>query len=153
MKRGILVLMAIVLVQLSFSQAAKRQKIFNLENGNLAINGYDPVSYFTQKAPQKGTSSKAANLEGISYYFSSDKNKQLFLANPKMYEPQYGGWCAFAMGKTGEKVEVDPETYKIVDGKLYLFYNKYFTNTLKSWNKDEPNLKRKADESWVTYLK
>ncbi len=70
-----------------------------------------------------------------------------------MYEPQYGGWCAYAMGNSGEKVEVDPETYKIVDGKLYLFYNKYFTNTLKSWNKDEAKLKSKADESWKNFYK
>jgi hypothetical protein len=52
------------------------------------------------------------------------------------------------MGAKGEKVEVDPETFKIVNGKLFLFYNAYFNNTLKSWNKDEANLNRKADANW-----
>ena len=57
------------------------------------------------------------------------------------------------MGDYGKKVEIDPETFKIVDGKLYLFYNAYFNNTLKSWNKDEKNLKAKADKNWSTLIK
>jgi hypothetical protein len=52
------------------------------------------------------------------------------------------------MGAKGEKVSVDPETFKLLNGKLYLFYNSYFNNTLKSWNKDEENLKKKADQNW-----
>ena len=76
------------------------------------------------------------------------ENKEAFKNAPARYEPQYGGWCAYAMGNDGSKVEIDPETFKIVDGKLYLFYNKYFTNTLKSWNKQEPELKKKADQNW-----
>lgn len=52
------------------------------------------------------------------------------------------------MGDYGKKVEINPETYKIVNGKLYLFYNSYLNNTLKSWNKDEINLKKKADNNW-----
>ena len=71
--------------------------------------------------------------------------------NPLNYEPQYGGWCAYAMGKDGSKVEVDPETFKIIDGKLYLYYNKFFNNTLKSWNKDETNLKSRADLNWKKF--
>ena len=58
------------------------------------------------------------------------------------------GWCAYAMGAKGEKVSIDPETFKIINGKLYLFYNSYFNNTLKSWNKNEPTLKAKADVNW-----
>ena len=83
----------------------------------------------------------------MTYNFSSQANKDLFLKNPASYEPQYGGWCAYAMGYSGEKVEINPETFKILDGKLYLFYNAFFNNTLKSWNKDEVNLKKKADLS------
>jgi hypothetical protein len=60
-------------------------------------------------------------------------------------EPAYGGWCAYAMGSTGEKVSVDPKTFKIVNGRLNLFYNRFFNNTLDDWNKDEVNLKKKAD--------
>ena len=84
----------------------------------------------------------------MTYNFASASDKDAFVKNPAGYEPQYGGWCAYAMGATGEKVEVDPETFKIIDGKLYLFYNAYFNNTLKTWNKDETNLKKKADTNW-----
>ena len=62
---------------------------------------------------------------GTTYRFISQQNREEFAKNPARYEPQYGGWCAYAMGKQGEKVEVDPETFKILDGKLFLFYNKY----------------------------
>ena len=84
----------------------------------------------------------------IAQKFSSQKNKDTFLKSPASYLPQYGGWCAFAMGDYGEKVEVNPKTFKIVDGKLYLFYNSLLNNTLKSWNKNEKKLKigREEDE-------
>ena len=124
-----------------------RKKNFNLDNG-IAIKGYDPVAYLTQNKAVKGNKELAVSHQGIVYYFSSAANKETFKANPFKYEPQYGGWCAFAMGDNGEKVSVDPETFKILNGKLYLFYNKYFTNTLKSWNKNEAVLNKNADLNW-----
>lgn len=123
-----------------------RQKQFNTEKG-IALSGYDPVSYF-QKKPLKGSKSFAVTHEGISYYFANAANADAFRKNPVTYEPQYGGWCAYAMGAKGEKVEIDPETYKIINGKLYLFYNRFFNNTLTDWNKDETNLKTTADKNW-----
>lgn len=125
-----------------------RQKQFNLED-NLAIQGYDPVAYFLQGKAVKGSKDLAVYHQGVTYYFSSAANKEAFKKSPDQYEPQYGGWCAYAMGAKGEKVEVDPKTFKIVGGKLYLFYNRFFTNTLTDWNKDEGNLKQKADVNWV----
>ena len=131
-----------------FSQSiSKRVTDFNLEK-KVAIQGYDPVAYFVQKKAVKGKSTLVSTYDGVVFYFSSQANKDLFLKNPSSYEPQYGGWCAFAMGDYGEKVEINPETFKIIDGKLYLFYNAFFNNTLKSWNKDETNLKKKADINW-----
>jgi YHS domain-containing protein len=126
--------------------AAKRTKEFNLEN-KIAIQGYDPVTYFKGK-PAKGKKEISTTLEGVIYNFATAANKEAFLKKPLSYEPQYGGWCAYAMGSSGEKVEVDPETFKIIEGKLYLYYNAYFNNTLKSWNKDEVNLTKKADANW-----
>ncbi|KAB1155503.1 YHS domain-containing (seleno)protein [Flavobacterium luteum] len=148
MKKSILILFVLFLSLVTFAQsAAKRVKEFNLEN-KVAIQGYDPVAYFTQKKAVKGKSSLIFTHEGVTYYFSSQANKEAFAKSPGAYEPQYGGWCSYAMGATGEKVEVDPETFKIVDGKLNLYYNAYFNNTLKNWNKDEINLKKKADINW-----
>lgn len=127
--------------------SAIRKKHFNLESG-LAIKGYDPVAYFTQNKAVKGKKELAVSYQGILYYFSSEANKEIFKAAPFKYEPEYGGWCAYAMGQNGEKVSVDPETFKILNGRLYLFYNRYFTNTLKDWNKNEASLKKNADINW-----
>ncbi len=132
----------------TFAQTAtKRTSEFNLDK-KVAIQGYDPVAYFKQNKPTKGKKELSASYEGVIYYFSTQANKDAFAKNPASFEPQYGGWCAFAMGDYNEKVEVNPETFKILDGKLYLFYNAYFNNTLKSWNKNEASLKKKADANW-----
>lgn len=133
------------------SNSSERVKQYNLEQ-QLAIQGYDPVAYFTQSKATKGSPKINLSHLGVIYYFSSEANKKLFEANPQKYEPQYGGWCAYAMGSNAEKVEIDPKTFKILDGKLYLFYNAYWNNTLKSWNKDEKNLKIKADKNWLKFI-
>ncbi len=150
MKQLLASLLLLLMTQATaFSQtAALRSKQFNLEKNNLAIKGYDPVSYFTQNKAVKGKKELAVQIDGVTYHFSTVENKELFKKNYTAYEPQYGGWCAYAMGAKGEKVEVDPETFKLINGKLYLFYNSFFNNTLKSWNKDENNLKAKADNNW-----
>ncbi len=147
MRQFFLFLLISLSVQL-FAQNTSSSKTvqLNLEKG-IAIQGYDPVAYFSSKAV-KGSAKFSAKHEGAVYQFSNEANKKLFVTNPSKYEPQYGGWCAYAMGANAEKVEINPETFKIVEGKLYLFYNAYFNNTLKSWNKDESNLKSKADKNW-----
>ena len=131
MKKILLVVVAFVSLTSYAQNASKRANEFNLEK-KVAIQGYDPVSYFKQNKAVKGKKELASSYEGVIYYFSSQANKEAFAKNPSAYEPQYGGWCAYAMGSSGEKVEIDPETFKIIDGKLYLFYNAYFNNTLKS---------------------
>jgi YHS domain-containing protein len=128
-----------------------RKKEFNLENG-VAIQGYDPVSYFTVGKAIEGKKEFAFEFRGITYRFSNAANRELFKASPEKFEPTYGGWCAYAMGANNEKIEIDPETFKILDGKLYLFYNQYFNNTLKSWNKDELNLRKRADANWLKFF-
>jgi YHS domain-containing protein len=126
---------------------AFRTKQYNLDV-RLAIKGYDPVSYFTQARAEKGNKEFSAVDHGVTYYFVTRANKVLFQSNPAKYEPQYGGWCAYAMGRDGSKVEVDPETFKITDGKLFLFYHQFFHNTLKTWNQDETRLHSQADAYW-----
>lgn len=146
MKKVILFTVLLLVNLMSSQDIEKRQSHFNLEN-NLAIKGFDPVAYFSNKA-KEGQKKYAVKHKSVTYYFSSQENKNIFLKNPAKYEPKYGGWCAYAMGLNGEKVSINPKTYKIIEGKLYLFYNAYFNNTLKSWNKDEFNLKTRADENW-----
>ena len=120
---------------------------FNLK-GSLAIQGYDPVSYFTQGRAEKGKQAFSVTDHGVTYYFASEKDRGLFQGDPAKYEPKYGGWCAYAMGHDGSKVEVDPGTFKIINGQLFLFYNQFFNNTLKSWNLDEPRLYKQAEANW-----
>lgn len=127
--------------------SAVRSREFNLESG-LAIQGFDPVAYFTLQKAVEGNRKFAVNFEGVTYHFASATNKEMFLKDPKKFEPQYGGWCAYAMGATGEKVEIDPETFKVLNGKLYLYYHSWTNNTLVKWNKDEANLKAKAEKNW-----
>jgi YHS domain-containing protein len=124
-----------------------RKKEYNLED-NVAIMGYDPVTYFLLNKAVKGKKELSYTYQGVMYNFSNGASLEEFKKNPAKYEPEYGGWCAYAMGAKGEKVTIDPKSFKIINGRLYLFYNSYFNNTLKFWNKDETNLKSKADVNW-----
>jgi YHS domain-containing protein len=134
-------------------QENARLKNANIDSKHLAMSGYDPVSYFKPKKALKGKSSITAEFEGIKYQFANADNKNLFLQSPSSYQAEYGGWCAYAMGAKNEKVEVDPETFKIINGKLYLFYNKFFNNTLESWNENEAALKISADKNWSNLIR
>jgi YHS domain-containing protein len=122
---------------------------YNTKKGFVA-EGYDVVSYFDNKA-EKGNKDFVAEFDGVKYKFTSKENLALFKANPKKYAPQYGGYCAYAIGLKGERVNINPETFEIRDGKLYLFYNSWGTNTLELWKKEGAvKLKEKADKNWET---
>lgn len=147
MKSKTIFLTSLLGMLLVWGQETLRKTHFNLENG-LAVQGYDVVAYFKVSKALKGSKEFSLVYNGIRYQFTSAENKETFKKAPSNYEPEFGGWCAYAMGSSGEKVEVDPETFKIVNGKLYLFYNQYFNNTLKDWNKNEVALKIKAEQHW-----
>jgi len=153
MKKIALIIMFIAFAGSANAQTTLNTQHLNLGTGKLALEGYDPVAYFKQKSAIKGKPTFTAQVDGATYQFATQANKDLFVSSPVSYQPQYGGWCAYAMGAKGEKVEVDPETFKLVDGKLYLFYNRFFNNTLDTWNKNEAELKAKADKNWNKLIK
>jgi YHS domain-containing protein len=128
-------------------------KHFNLDKSKLAIAGYDPVAYFPEGGgkPLKGSDKISVTHKGVVYRFATEENKALFLKTPDKFEPQYGGWCAYAMAQ-GEKVEIDPKSFKITDGKLLLFYKSFFNDTREKWVKEEAPLTKKADAGWKTIL-
>lgn len=128
-------------------------KHFNLDKSKLAIQGYDPVAYFPEGGgkPLKGSDKITVTHKGVVYRFATEENKALFLKTPDKFEPQYGGWCAYAMAQ-GEKVEIDPKSFKITDGKLLLFYKSFFNDTREKWVKEEAPLTKKADAGWKTIL-
>lgn len=124
-----------------------------IENTNegIAIKGYDPVSYHQGK-PLEGNEEWTLEYEGAEFHFATEANLKSFEAEPEKYLPEYGGWCAYAM-LDGDKVDINPKRYKIIDGKLYLFYDGFFGNTLKKWNRlledrKESELIEQANKNW-----
>ena len=130
---------------------ADSSSFLNLDSAGLAIQGYDPVSYHLD-GPVKGKKENAFVHKGATYLFANAENLDTFKASPDQYLPAFGGWCAWAM-IDGEKVEVDPKTFKIVKNATYLYYNSFFINTLKKWNsraenETEASLVEKAEAEW-----
>lgn len=124
-----------------------QQTDYNTKKGAIA-NGYDVVAYFSNKAI-KGNKKYTTKHNNVSFHFSSEENLKIFKKSPEMYIPQYGGYCAYAIGLNGEKVGINPKTFEIRDNKLYLFYNSWGTNTLKLWLKENPKkLQEQADKNW-----
>lgn len=138
----------LTLAFLVFGYAISAQNIdFNTKKG-FVVEGFDVVSYFND-TPEKGKDKFVSTYKGGTFKFASQSHLEAFNKNPEMYIPQYGGYCAYAVAVKGEKVSIDPETYEIRDGKLYLFYNSWGINTLKSWLDESPEaLKLEADKNW-----
>ena len=136
----------VLLVVLGFT--ANAQTIdYNTEKGFVA-EGYDVVSYFDNKA-KEGNNKYVSSYDSVKYKFSSQENLNLFKANPTKYVPQFGGYCAYALAVKNKKVAIDPETFEIRDGKLYLFYNSWGSSALKLWLNESPNdLVIKATNNW-----
>ena len=111
---------------------------------NTALQGYDPVAYFTDGQPVKGSKEFSTEYNGATFQFASAANRDAFLADPAAYAPQYGGYCAWAMAD-GKYAKGNAKYWKIVDGKLYLNYN---AGIQKKWNADIPGFIEKADTQW-----
>src|SRR5579871_202868 len=104
----------------------------NLDANGVALGGYDPVAYFDGGKPTRGVAAIFASYAGARYLFATAAHRDAFLANPKKYVPEFGGFCAVGTS-FGEKVDVDPETGEVVNGKLYLNHNR---SVLDIFNKD-----------------
>ncbi len=115
---------------------------------NVAVGGYDPVAYFTENKPVKGDSRFAHEYAGTQWHFTSAANRDAFIAEPRRYAPQYGGYCAWAVSEGGT-ASADPKLWKIVDGKLYLNYD---AGVQKKWELDIAGHIRKADQNWPGVL-
>lgn len=114
------------------------------ERNNLAIDGYDPVAYFTEMKPVKGSPEFRSDFEGSTFQFVSAAHRDAFAADPPKFAPQYGGFCAYGTAK-GQKATIDPAAFTVVRDKLYLNYSE----TVRSlWLSDIPGYVQKADANW-----
>lgn len=135
----------------SVSAATRPRSVdeYNLpKSGTLAIDGYDPVAYFTEATATKGSKDITSTFRGVQYRFAYTAHRDLFNRDPLAYLPTYGGWCASAMGAKSTKVEIDPKNFKVKDGRLFLFYKDFFSDALKDWNKHEAEWEPAADRNW-----
>jgi YHS domain-containing protein len=125
------------------------KKLFGYKPSGVAIRGYDTVAYFTVGEPTEGSKDFSAQWQGASWHFASQEHLDLFEANPEKYAPQYGGYCAYGVAQDA-LVKIEPENWKIVDGKLYLNYNDDFQ---ERWEKDIAGFIATADKKFESLLK
>ena len=111
----------------------------------VAIHGYDAVAYFTAGKPVAGKAEFNTRWQGAEWRFASAEDRDLFVKEPEKYAPQYGGHCAYGMA-LGHLAPSDPRAWKVVDGKLYLNFNK---DVQSQWQKDTAGFIPKADKNWA----
>lgn len=114
----------------------------------VAVGGYDPVAYFTDGRPVRGSTEHRITHQGYEYRFASAEHLATFRANPSRYQPQYGGYCAWAVAN-GYTAAGNPQNWRIVDGKLYLNYNDEIQTR---WERDIPGFIRSGDANWPSVL-
>lgn len=127
---------------------AAQDDIYTKLFSKVAVSGYDPVAYFRQSRPVKGSDQFTVSWKGVTWRFASDTNRKTFQADPESYAPQYGGYCAWAVSQ-GYTASTDPEAWHIHNGKLYLNYSK---SVREQWRQDIPGNIAKADANWPSVL-
>jgi YHS domain-containing protein len=137
-----------MVMALATPASAEQPAFYTAKNAKLALSGYDPVAYFVSAQAVRGEPTLTAPYQGGTFAFANDANRAAFIADPAKYAPQYGGYCAWAVSQ-GYTASSDPQAWKIVDGKLYLNYNKSVAAT---WAKDIPANIAKANANWPKIL-
>jgi YHS domain-containing protein len=123
---------------------AQTKSLLNLEKNGIAIQGYDPVAFFTQGHPVKGNQQFESQYKGARYLFETMNDKKLFDADPAKYEPQFGGFCSYAVSQ-GHTAPIKIEAWQIVNGRLLMQYD---LDVQKKFNKDTAGNLQKADQNW-----
>jgi len=136
------IFLATIFCVVLLSGKSQVSEIFTTSDG--AIHGYDPVSYFTSKKPVRGNENLSYNWKGAVWHFSSRANLDSFRMHPEKYEPQFGGYCAYGLAQ-GHKASTDPQAWSLVDGKLYLNYDR---DIMDKWRKKQAGYIIEADKNW-----
>lgn len=140
------ILFFIFALLLAGASMAQKAPVYSDASG--AIRGYDPVAYFTLGRPVKGSPAFTYRWNGAEWRFASAENRDRFAAAPQKYAPQYGGYCAYGVAN-GYAVKIEPDAWSVVDGKLYLNYDR---SVQAKWKKDVPGYIGKADANWPQVL-
>ncbi len=132
-------------------------RVANVTRKGLGMQGFDPVSYHPVYGgkPRTGNPAITAEFDGVTYRFASPENEEAFSSNPQRFVPAYGGWCAWAMAEgEGSQVDIDPASFTIEAGRLYLFYDGWLADTRAKWkNKGGAKaLAPEADSNWARFL-
>src|SRR5271167_2630744 len=128
----------------ALSTVASAKELQNLDLNGVAIQGYDPVAFFTDNRPVKGNAQFQSEYRGAKYYFASSEHKADFDKEPAKYEPQFGGYCAYGASQ-GHKAPIKIEAWQIVNGRLLMQYD---LGVKDDFNKDQQNNLSKADRNW-----
>jgi YHS domain-containing protein len=148
-RRAVLAVAGLLPILVATPALAEKPPVYTGFLSSLAVNGYDPVAYFTDGKPVEGSSDFETDYNGATWRFVSAANRDAFKADPARYAPQYGGYCAWAVAQ-GYTAKGDPQNWRIVDGKLYLNYN---ADVQTKWQRDIPGHIKAADGHWPTVLK
>jgi YHS domain-containing protein len=132
------------LVLFAVSAFAGAKTLVNVDKNGVGIKGYDPVAYFTQNQPVQGNPQFQSTHNDVKYYFASQANKAAFDANPSKYEPQFGGFCAYAASR-GHTAKIEPDAFQVINGRLLLQYDKSIRD---KFNQDTQGNLKKADQNW-----
>jgi hypothetical protein len=141
LKRAMLLVVCVVLVVAAGCGKKEKPKVvkkdstkhYFLDDNKLALKGYSPVSYFESGKAEKGSPEFQVVHRGVVYHLTSAEQVAKFKADPEKHKPAFGGWCAYCC--SGQKrVFVDPEAFKIVNGRLLLFVRTERTDALSLWN-------------------
>lgn len=137
-----------VVLLCAVSGFASGKQLLNLDSKGVAIQGYDPVAFFTQQKPVKGAPQFVSEFNGAKYWFGSAEDKATFDKEPSKYEPQFGGYCAYGVSR-GSRAPVKIEAWQIVNGRLLMQYD---LDIKSEFNKDQQGTLKKADQNWPSLL-
>jgi len=138
----------ILLLLAALPALAQTKSLLNLDKTGVAIQGYDPVAFFTDNKPVRGDAKFPVRHNGATYLFTSKEHRDTFKADPAKYEPAFGGYCAYGVSR-GKLVEIDVDAFQIVEGRLLLQYSK---GVRKDFNEDSKGNLAKADANWPGLL-
>jgi hypothetical protein len=145
---GALAMVGTLLPRATAADTSRRS--YNLLGESVGLVGYDPVSYFPEGGgkPAKGLIAISVEHEGVTYRFATEAHKAAFVKNPAKYVPAFGGWCTWAVAELGKRVDVDPQSFVVKNGRLLVFYRDPALDTRAKFLENPDVLLKKAEANW-----